>query len=131
MGLAHVVTDVRGGGSRLGGHFVGALEGVSQDDQMVWGGEGQRAEENAGDDGKDGGGGSDAQGQHEDGGDGESWRLTQLAESVASVLQGLRHPLIGALVAVHLLGLLDAPVGAPGGLPRFLCSHALAEIVVL
>src|ERR1700730_3868891 len=98
---------------------------------MFWVGEGKRAEKNAGNDGKDGSGGSDAQGQHQDGGDGEPWRLTQLTEGVARVLQGLRQALIGALVAVHLLGLLAAPVGAPGGLSRFLWSHALAEIVVL
>src|SRR5580658_2304782 len=126
VGVAHVVANVGSGGSRPGAHAVGALKGVSQDDQTLRVGERQRAKENAGDDGKDGSSGSDAQGQHQDGGDGESWRLTQLAEGVARVLQDLRQPLIGALVTVHLLGLLDAPVGAPGCLPRSLWSNALA-----
>ncbi len=132
VGVAHVVDDVRSGGSRPGAHIaIGTIEGVSQDDQTVWRGEGQRAEKNTGDDGEDGSGGSDAQGQHQDGGDGEPGRVTQLAEGVTRVLQGLRQPLIGSLVAMHLLGLLDAPVGAPGGLSRFLWSHAVAEIVIL
>ena len=46
-------------------------------------------------------------------------------------LAGLRQPLIAALVAVHLLGLLDAPVGEPGGPSRFLWIQPLAKIVVL
>src|SRR5580693_5199598 len=131
MGVAHVVANVGSGGSRPGAHAVGALKGVSQDDQTLRVGERQRAEENTGDDGKDGRGGPDAQGQHQDGGDGESWRLTQLAEGVARVLQGLRQSLKGSLVAMHLLGLLDAPIGTPGGLSRLLWSHAAAEIVIL
>ena len=40
--VAHVVADIRGAGSRPGAHFaIGALEGVSKNDQMIWGGEGR------------------------------------------------------------------------------------------
>ena len=63
VGVAHVVADIDGGGSRLLAHqAIGAFEGVSQNHQAVWAGEGKRAEKNAGDDGKYSSGGSDAKG---------------------------------------------------------------------
>jgi hypothetical protein len=86
--VARVVDDVRTGDA---GFVIAAdlrtLDGVGEDDELLRMREGEGAQEHAFDDGEDGGGGADAEGQHEDGGERETGRFGEVANGDLQVTQ--------------------------------------------
>jgi hypothetical protein len=86
--VARVVEDVRTGDA---GFVIAAdlrtLDGVGEDDELLRVREGEGAQEHTFDDGEDGGGGADAEGQHEDGGERETGRFGEMANGDLQVTQ--------------------------------------------
>ncbi len=73
-----------------------------------WVGVGEGLDEGGVDEGEDGNAGSDAEREHEDGGDGEAGAAAELAEGVADVLDHGLEEGDGAAFAVGLLGWFGA-----------------------
>jgi hypothetical protein len=86
--VARVVEDVRAGDA---GFVIAAdlrtLDGVGEDDELLRMREGEGAQEHTFDDGEDGGGGADAEGQHEHGGERETGRFGEMANGDLQVTQ--------------------------------------------
>src|SRR5258708_2048360 len=70
--------------------------------------------------------GADSERERKHGNRSKTWSLQKTAIRVLKVLQRLLHPENGALVAVELLGLIDAAVRAPGFKLRIGGRHAAA-----
>ena len=131
MRVAHVIADVGGGCGRVGAEAtIRSFEGISKNDQAARVGKREWTQQDALHDGEDSGRQTNSQGQRRDSGEGEPGRLAQLAQRIANVSQGLGQSLIGALVAMQLLGLFHSSISAPGGETSLGRREALAPIVI-
>ena len=74
-------------GSGVGEEFFEVADALPDDDEAAAVAVGEGFEEDAVDDAEEGGGGSYAEGEGEDGGEGEAGGLAELAQAVANVLE--------------------------------------------
>ena len=84
---------VAGVGAGVGEELFEVTDSFPDDDEVAAVAVGEGLEEDAVDDGEEGGGGSDAKGEGDDGGYGKAGGFAELAKTVADVLEDRVHRL--------------------------------------